>query len=130
MAEVDRRNTNRMKEIVSKHGWPTKSMVGADGARAAWLLVQHGDHAVAFQRTCLGLMKAHKETGLVNGANIAYLTDRVHVNEGKPQVFGTQFHVVEGIRQPRPIREPERADERRKSMGLSTLKEYTEFMNT
>jgi hypothetical protein len=130
MAEVDRRNTDRMKEIVSKHGWPTRNMVGADGTRAAWLLVQHGDHAVAFQRTCLGLMTAHKETGQVSRADIAYLMDRVHVNEGKRQVFGTQFHVVESVRQPRPIREPERVDERRKSMGLSTLKEYTEFMNT
>ena len=75
-------------------------------------------------------MKAHAETGQVSHADIAYLTDRVHVNEEKPQVFGTQFHVVEGVRKPRPIRDSERVDERRKSMGLSTLNEYTEFMNT
>ncbi len=119
-----------MREIVAEYGWPTKTMVGTDGARASWLLVQHADHAVTFQRTCLALMEAHTVTGQVSRADIAYLTDRVHVNEGKPQIFGTQFHVVEGVRQPRPIREPERVDEHRKSMGLSTLKEYTEFMNT
>jgi len=119
-----------MKEIVAKHGWPIKAMVGMDGTRAAWLLVQHADHSVAFQRTCLTLMEAHKETGQVSRADIVYLTDRVHVNEGKPQVFGTQFHVVEGVHQPRPIRDLEKVDERRKSMGLSTLKEYAEFMNT
>src|SRR5437868_14544604 len=41
--EVDRKNTARLKEIVDRHGWPGKTLVGDDGARAAWLLVQHAD---------------------------------------------------------------------------------------
>jgi hypothetical protein len=38
---VDANNTIRMKEIVQAHGWPGRSLVGDDGATAAWLLVQH-----------------------------------------------------------------------------------------
>src|SRR5262245_23963491 len=30
--EVDVPNTRRMKEIVAKHGWPGKTLVGDDGA--------------------------------------------------------------------------------------------------
>lgn len=127
---VDVRNTKRMKKIIEQHGWPTKAMVGADGARSAWLLVQHADHDVAFQRKCLSLMSAHKESGQVSSGDIAYLTDRVLVNEGKDQVYGTQFHVVEGVHQPRPIRDAEKVDERRKSMGLTTLEEYKKIMRT
>ncbi len=130
MSDVDKRNTERMKAIVAKFGWPTKGMVGSDGTRAAWLLVQHADHDVAFQRQCLTLLLQHKDSGEVKLPNIAYLTDRVAVNEGKPQTYGTQFHVVEGVRQPRPMHDPDTVDARRKSMELSTLKEYAEFMDT
>ncbi len=128
--DVDRRNTARMKVIVVKHGWPTKRMVGRDGMRAAWLLVQHADQAVAFQRKCLALMGRLQKTGQVSRKDVAYLTDRVQVNEGKPQVYGTQFHVVDGARQPRPIHDAPNVEKRRKSMGLTTMKEYTELMNT
>src|SRR5207253_6916710 len=37
--QIDKKNIARMKEIVDKYGWPGKSLVGADGANAAWLLV-------------------------------------------------------------------------------------------
>ena len=119
-----------MKQIVGKYGWPTRKIVGSDGARAAWLLVQHADRAVVFQRKCLTLMEAHKSDDQVANADIAYLTDRVAVNEGKPQVYGTQGRVVEGVWQPRPISDRENVDQRRKSVGLKTLKEYIEFMHT
>lgn len=120
-----------MKRIVAKYGWPTRKMVGSDGTRAAWLLVQHADLAVAFQRRCLTLLEAHNSDGQVDRADLAYLTDRVLVNEGKPQVYGSQVHVVDGVRKPRPIRDPENVDKRRKSMGLNkTLKEYIEYMHT
>ena len=49
MIEVDERNTARLKEIIARYGWPTKAMVGWDGADAAWLLAQHADRDPAFQ---------------------------------------------------------------------------------
>jgi hypothetical protein len=75
-------------------------------------------------------MKPHGATGQAHRADIAYLTDRVLVNTGKPQVYGTQFQSEGGIRKPRPIRDPENVDERRNEMGLTTLAEYTEFLHT
>jgi hypothetical protein len=53
---VDAANTARMKRIIAERGWPGRSMVGADGAQAAWLLVQHADHDPAFQRACPELL--------------------------------------------------------------------------
>ena len=41
--DEDRRNIAWMKEVVAKHGWPGKSLVGFVGAQNAWLLVQHAD---------------------------------------------------------------------------------------
>jgi hypothetical protein len=40
---VGARNLARLKEIVEQHGWPTISLVGVDGAAAAFLLAQHAD---------------------------------------------------------------------------------------
>src|SRR5262249_28886954 len=37
MAAVDQRSRARLKEVVNKHGWPGKSLVGKEGAHAAWL---------------------------------------------------------------------------------------------
>src|SRR4051794_10939213 len=49
LRRVDRDNTKRLGEIVAEHGWPTTTLVGKDGANAAWLLVQHADTEPAFQ---------------------------------------------------------------------------------
>ena len=38
MTSVDKENTNWLKDVVEKYGWPTNTMVGKDGASAAWLL--------------------------------------------------------------------------------------------
>jgi hypothetical protein len=124
---VDQRNTERMKEIVERIGWPTISKVGEDVSNDAWLIVQHADHDVEFQKQCLTLMKA-AEKGDVSLRNIAYLEDRVAVNEKRPQIYGTQFWEHDGLFEPRPIEEPDKVDERRKSIGMETLEEYREEM--
>ncbi len=114
-----------MKEIVAQHGWPTRSLVGKDGAAGAWLLVQHADLDVPFQKLCLAKMEPLVKTGEVEPKNWAYLVDRVAVAEKRKQVYGTQF---DGQRRPRPIEDEAHVDERRKSVGLGTLDEYKREM--
>jgi len=123
-ADVDRQTTARMKEIVTKQGWPGKSMVGVDGANAAWLLVQHADAAPVFQKECLEKMEPLVKSGEVSGKDFAYLWDRVAVNAGKKQRYGTQFEGEELA----PLEDPDTVDERRKSVGLGTLAEYKELV--
>jgi hypothetical protein len=57
--------------VIEKHGWPGKSLVGADGAQAAWLLVQHADLDREFQRQCLPLLKEAAEKGEASKQNLA-----------------------------------------------------------
>jgi hypothetical protein len=73
---VDAANTARMKRIVAERGWPGRSLVGDDGAQAAWLLVQHADHDPAFQRACLELLGQAVQAGEADARQHAYLTDR------------------------------------------------------
>jgi hypothetical protein len=121
---IDAANTARMKEIVERHGWPGKSLVGADGASAAWLLVQHADQDRAFQKRCLELMKPAVKLGDASGKELAYLTDRVALAEGKKQIYGTQFHQVGDKWEPKPIDDEANVDKRRAEVGLMPMAEY------
>lgn len=121
---VDSQHTQEMKEIIDQIGWPTFPKVGEQASGSAWLLVQHADHNVKFQKKCLGLMKKVPK-GAIQKQNIAYLEDRVRVNQGRPQVYGTQFEKVgKHDCRPKTLEDPENVDQRRKSMGLGSLAEY------
>ena len=62
--------------------------------------------------------------------NIAYLEDRVKVHTGQPQVYGTQFKLIDGKFIPDEIEDPQQVDERRKEMCMTTLNENVELMYT
>ena len=126
-SRIDWRNTARMKLIVDEFGWPTRSMVGKDGAKAAWLMAIHADHDTKFQRKCLDLMKAALKHDEVSAIYVAYLTDRVRTREGRPQVYGTQYGVIDGVRQYFPIEDLKQVGKRRDEVGLPPLGEYREL---
>jgi len=121
---IDVRNTARMKEIVAAHGWPGKSLVGEDGANAAWLLVQHADKDPEFQQRCLDLLAEAVKKGEASGQDLAYLTDRVLVAQKKPQRYGTQVHEEGGKRVPMALEDEAHVDQRRAEVGLPPLAEY------
>src|SRR5207245_1721841 len=73
--DIDRTTTARMKEVVAKQGWPTKKLVGDDGAQAAWLLVQHADADHEFQKQCLALLESLVTPKDVEPRHYAYLYD-------------------------------------------------------
>lgn len=121
MVKTDRENREWLKTIVERHGWPGKTLVGTDGAHAAWLLVQHAD--LDFQRDCLRRMERSRP-GEVAKVDLAYLSDRVRLAEGKPQVYGTQIEIKDGRWQPRDVEDPQNLDRRRKEIGLPPIAEY------
>lgn len=123
--EVDHEHAAALKAIISQHGWPGISLVGEAGADAAWLLAQHADHDLGFQRDVLALLEPLLGTGEIDPTQHAYLHDRVAVAERRPQRFGTQF--VDG-RHPAPIEDEEHVDERRRAVGLDAMADYTAHM--
>lgn len=121
-------NTKKIKEIIAHYGWPTISLVGEKGSKNAWLLVQHADHDLRFQKKCLSLMlgvakKNRKDMVLMH---IAFLIDRIRVNEKKPQKFGTQFYTnKKGKFTYWPIQDIQNVDKRRAMYGIEPFAEYT-----
>ncbi len=128
-SKVDIKNTQEMKKIVSKYGWPDINLVGKKGSEGAWILVQHADLDVKFQEKCLKLIKEKLKDKKVLSANYAYLKDRVNVNRKRPQVFGTQFYLNKNNKLvPRPIRDRKNLDKRRKKYGLESFSKYKKMM--
>lgn len=123
MKTVDADNLQWFKSIVSELGWPVRSMVGKDGASAAYLIVQHAVQDRPFQRQCLDLMRGAPK-GEVDPQNIAYLTDRVRLAEGKKQLYGTQPVLKDGRWVVENVEDPDNLDQRRKELGLMPIEEY------
>jgi len=123
MQAVDAKHTARMKAIIAEHGWPGRSLVGEDGAGAAWLLVQHAD--ASFMAQCMPLMEHAVSAGEASAKDYAYLLDRVCMNQGKPQVYGTQFTSgADGKLVLYSVEDAEHVDERRRAVGLGSMAEY------
>lgn len=122
---IDVGNTDRLREIVREHGWPGRSLVGEDGCHNAWLLAQHADRQLDFQREALALLAQAVAAEDASAKDLAYLTDRVRMNEGREQLYGTQIaDVTDGRAVPWPIEDPERLDERRAAAGLERFADY------
>lgn len=124
LTENDRARTERLKEIIDEYGWPTPEMVGKDGATAAWLIAQHSDLDVAFQERALALMKDAATRGDADPTEVAYLVDRVAINKGQRQTYGTQAGCADGGAAPKPLVDPENVDVRRAAVGLEPLDDY------
>ena len=126
MKAVHEKNNARIKEIINQYGWPGFSLVGKEGSKAAWLIVQHAVLDTDFMDKCLPLLKDAINQGEAEGWCLAYLQDRILTMSGKPQIYGTQHDIDEnGVAYPLPIENPEKVEELRKEIGLESLPEAT-----
>ena len=118
------RHATILKQILAKYGFPTFDKVGKESSNNYWLCVQHCDHDLQFQKDVLKLMKKGIKDKNVNSRNYAYLTDRVNLNSGKPQIYGTQLTYKDRTAIPRELAKPATVNKRRKSVGLEPIEDY------
>lgn len=129
---VDRANTARLKALIERCGWPDKDKVGEATVHHAWLLTQHADLDIAFQKHALDLIeKDAARRGEPLGSNFAYLYDRVATAEQRPQRYGTQFMMP--VDDPCkfelfPLDDRRQVEARRAAIGLPPLAQYEQQM--
>ena len=131
MRQTDSLNYGALTRIVDRYGFPGYDLLGNDGSNHFWLLVQHQDRHPDFQERVLKLMEVAVKQDKASAKDYAYLVDRVAVNTGKLQVYGTQMtlNADRSSFEPKPCVDPERLDERRASVGLGTMASYIDIMN-
>jgi hypothetical protein len=109
--------------------WPGYSLVGADGARAAWLVAQFAIDDVGLQRRCLEMLEVSAACGDADPVHLAYLLDRVRMNDGRDQLYGSQFVLGDhGDLEPWPVDDPVAVDARRAKLGLPPFAEHAATM--
>jgi ketosteroid isomerase-like protein len=83
MLHVDARNAARFSVIVTKYGWPGRSLAGEDGCRAAWILAQHNSWHEELLQRCLELLDAAVAAGEAPLVYAEQLRDTVYRSQGK-----------------------------------------------
>lgn len=124
MKETDAANLIEVESVLAEFGWPGRDMVG-DECIAIWMVIQHAD--IDSQIKALPMLRDAASKGDIIPASVAMLEDRILVNTGKEQLYGTQyFYSDDNGRQKRviyPIEDIENVDKRRTRVGLPSLRE-------
>lgn len=112
--------------IFKQRGYPGYDVVGVTGAHNFWLMVQHCDHHPDFQLLVLQAMEKSVLEKNVDAKDFAYLTDRVALNTGKKQLYGTQVTYDTKICRayPKPVTDSLQLNDRRKRMGMPPVEVY------
>lgn len=122
---VDRANTERLKFLVRVCGWPKRSVHGKDAVNDAWLLAQHADHDRPFQAAVVKHLERAVAEGEAPAGQLAYLSDRLSVAGGKPQLYGTQLDIKPPCgAEFFPLDDRGKVEERRRALALPPLEEY------
>ena len=125
MEAVHIANANALRDLLAD-GWPKAADVGEDGQEAAWLIVQHAIGLPPFLRQCRELLQNAVQHGEAPAWQLAMLTDRICVLEGRAQLYGTQFDWDEnGVMSPLPIEDAPGVEQRRAQVGLEPLTHAT-----
>ncbi|QNH61922.1 DUF6624 domain-containing protein [Hymenobacter sediminicola] len=135
LVQVEKENFARhqpiLEKIVRQYGYPGFRQVGEKSSNNFWLLVQHADAYPEFQRKVLKLMLPEVKRKNAAASNYAYLTDRVAINSGQLEEYGTQVEYKGpglGKAVPKSLRDPAHVNQRRAAIGMEPLENYLGMM--
>ena len=119
----------RLEQIFDEFGYPGYDLVGKEGSNHFWLMVQHSDKDIDFQSRVLEKLKIEVENKNADGSNYGLLTDRVKINKGEKQIYGTQVtYTPDGQAYPKDLIDSVNVNNRRAEVGLEPLEQYLNLM--
>lgn len=116
MTRLSAANGQAVVEMVPPEGWFSSKVYGDDAATGAFLIVQHAD--TGLQKRFLPAIEAFGRRGEAQLSHYALMYDRIAVDEGRPQRYGTQMRCEAGRMVPAPTEDPANLEARRKPMGF------------
>ncbi len=127
MEETDSANQASVSNILDTYGWPTGLSDAAN--KAIFLVIDHSD--LKTMNKYIGLFRDAVEKGYIQMNDLVTMEDRMLMNEGKPQKYGTQaYSLVEDGKTMTyiwPVEDPDKLDALRKSVGLMPIGAYLEI---
>ncbi len=115
-------NEDMLLNLLDKYGWPTASEVTEYAAAGAALIINHSSYGV--RKKYFPMLEEAFKKGEAQPLRYAKMRDRLLVEEGKEQIYGTQLKFEENTRVPQPIEDIQNVDKRRAEIGLEPLSVY------
>ncbi|MDR1056265.1 MAG: hypothetical protein LBL90_10720 [Prevotellaceae bacterium] len=125
MKQIDSINAIRIQQIIDEFGWLGESKIGSEANQTLFLTIQHVDD-LNVQEKYLPILEQAVKNGDAEAWQFAFLTDRILMNQGKFQIYGTQIIIGEKPEESYivPLQNPEKVDELRQEVGLEPLNDY------
>ena len=125
---IDFENTEKLKSLITKYSLLTKDLVGEEGVAAVFLIVQHSPD-LKFQEKMLPFLKSsYLNNDGITGQQVALLTDKIMIKQGKNQVYGTQFDVKNKQIIFKPIENIDNVNKLRAEMKMPPLDFYKKLL--
>lgn len=90
MIKNDSTNIKRIEYLIKKYGYAGKSLVGEPTNETMWYVIQHSDKIKKYYP----IIKTAGKTNELPKKLVAKMYDRILINEGKEQIYGTQGRIV------------------------------------
>lgn len=123
MKEIDEENIELVSSLLT-NGLPEG--LNLESYEAIWLIIDHA--GIKQQKQYLPLMKRASKKGLISANDLATLTDRIMMYEGKPQKYGTQSYTVNVDGKQMiyiwPVSNPRKLNRLRKEINTCSIEEY------
>ena len=127
-AETDSTNLATVSQILDTYGWPTGLSDAAN--KAIFLVIDHSD--LKTMNKYIGLFRDAVEKGYIQMNDLVTMEDRMLMNSGKPQKYGTQAYSLaedgKTVIYIWPVEDPDKLDALRKSVGLMPIGAYLEIV--
>ncbi len=115
-------NEDMLLNLLDKYGWPTASEVTEYAAAGAALIINHASHEL--RSGYFPMLEEAFKKGEAQPLRYAKMKDRILVEEGKEQIYGTQTKFENMTRVLYPIADPKHVDQRRAKIRLGPLGPY------
>lgn len=120
----DSSNLIAITDFINKHGWQSKEVVGYNGNKTLFLVIQHSDSAT--QEKYLPILEKAVRENKADSGDLALMIDRLSVAKYGYQIYGSEVHedTVTKKQVLFPIKNEKDVDKRRKEMKMEPLSGY------
>ena len=119
--EFDSVSLTKVVAVLEENGWLGISEVGEKANQTLFLVIQHASDN-SLRKRFFPMLKASAQRGESDLASMATMKDRILIQDGKMQLYGTQSRFVNGKLEYLPTQDPVRVNKRRRKVGLKRIK--------
>jgi hypothetical protein len=118
-----------MKELIDDYGWPKSKEIGEEGADALFMVLQNQPFEV--RQKYFKVIKRAAITDPLMRQHKAEFVDRLRLDQGKKQKYGTQYGLDETKQSIvlYPVVNPLRLDARRLRVGMEPIERWQKSIN-